>query len=72
MSDCAALLREIEALPPSCWGELLDFVEYIKHKNQKKTREMEKAAEMMAAEYAADPELTAFCALDGEDFYEAR
>ena len=33
---------------------------------------LEKAVEMMAAEYAADPELTAFCALDGEDFYEAR
>ncbi|MDR2490050.1 MAG: hypothetical protein LBD20_01450 [Spirochaetaceae bacterium] len=34
--------------------------------------DLEKAAAMMAAEYAADPELTAFCALDGEDFYEAR
>jgi hypothetical protein len=34
--------------------------------------EWEKAAAMMAAEYAADPELTAFCALDGEDFYETR
>jgi hypothetical protein len=33
---------------------------------------LEKAAAMMAVEYAADPELTAFCALDGEDFYEAR
>ena len=30
------------------------------------------AVEMMAAEYERDPELTAFCALDGEDFYEAR
>ena len=30
------------------------------------------AVEMMAAEYARDPELTAFCALDGDDFYEAR
>ena len=32
----------------------------------------QQAVKMMAAEYAADPELTAFCTLDGEDFYEAR
>jgi hypothetical protein len=72
MTERAVLIREIETLPPSCWGEVLDFVEYIKQKNQKRTSEMERAAEMMAAEYAAAPELTAFCALDGEDFYEAR
>ena len=33
---------------------------------------LEKMVEMMAVEYAADSELTAFCSLDGEDFYEAR
>jgi hypothetical protein len=70
MSDCAVLIREIEALSPSCRDEVLDFVEYIKQKNQKKAREMEQAAEMMVAEYAAGPDLTAFCALDGENFYE--
>ena len=34
--------------------------------------ELEKIVAMMAAEYAADSELTTFCALDGEDFYETR
>jgi hypothetical protein len=29
---------------------------------------LREAAEKAAPEYAADPELTAFCALDGEDF----
>jgi hypothetical protein len=33
---------------------------------------LEKAAALMAAEYAAGNELTAFCALDGENFYETR
>ena len=33
---------------------------------------LEKAAEMAAEEYRTDKELTAFCSLDGEDFYETR
>jgi hypothetical protein len=33
---------------------------------------LRQTVDMMAAEYATDSELTAFCALDGEDFYEAR
>jgi hypothetical protein len=57
MSDRALLMREIETLPSSCWEEALDFVRYIKWKERKA---MEKAAEMMAEEYAADPELTAW------------
>ena len=36
------------------------------------TEKLRKTVEMMAAEYARDSELTAFCALDGDDFYEAR
>ena len=31
---------------------------------------MEKAAEIMTEDYRNDKELTAFCALDGEDFHE--
>jgi hypothetical protein len=56
MFDRAMLIKEIESLPSSCWDEVLDFVGYVK---QKERKAMEKAAEMMAAEYAADPELTA-------------
>jgi hypothetical protein len=32
----------------------------------------EKAAALAAADYQNDPELTAFSALDGEDFHETR
>jgi hypothetical protein len=51
---------------------VLDFVAYIKEKKIKKTLSLEKAAEMAAEEYRSNKELTAFCALDGEDFYETR
>jgi hypothetical protein len=33
---------------------------------------MEKAAQYAVADYQTDPELTAFTALDAEDFYETR
>jgi predicted DNA-binding ribbon-helix-helix protein len=36
----------------------------------RKRRQLEKAAEIMASEYTTDKELTAFMALDGEDFLE--
>jgi macrodomain Ter protein organizer (MatP/YcbG family) len=32
-------------------------------------RELEQAAQALLADYQADPELTAFTALDGEDFH---
>ncbi|GHU59991.1 hypothetical protein FACS189444_6370 [Spirochaetia bacterium] len=61
------LKREIDRLSPTTVTEVLDFVGYLR---QKKERVLEKAAGMAAGEYAADPELTAFSALDGADFYE--
>jgi hypothetical protein len=67
MSDTERLIQEIYRLPREGVSEVLDFVGYLKHK---RARAMERAAEEAAAEYAADPELTAFGALDGEDFYE--
>ena len=72
MTGRADLLKEIDTLPPRYYGEVLDFVGYIKEKKIKEIYSMEKAAEMAAKEYCCDKELTAFCALDGEDFYEAR
>lgn len=36
----------------------------------RKRRQWEQAAQLMANEYASDKELTAFTALDGEDFIE--
>jgi hypothetical protein len=65
----SALLKEINSLPPRYYGEVVDFVGYIK---AKENLSLEKAAEMAAEEYRNNKELTAFCALDGEDFYETR
>jgi hypothetical protein len=64
------LLQEIEALPPRYYSEVVDFIAYIKEKKIKETISLEKAAEMAAGEYHNNKELTAFCALDSEDFYE--
>ena len=37
MSDCAALIQEMQTLPPLYWDEVLDFVGYLK---QKRLREV--------------------------------
>jgi hypothetical protein len=66
------LIKEIQSLPPSSWSEVLEFVEHIKQKNQNMAHSLEQAAEKAAAEYTVDPDLTAFCILDGEPFYGAR
>jgi hypothetical protein len=68
----SVLLQEIDSLPPRYYGEVLDFVEYIKEKKVKKVLSLEKAAETAAEEYRGNKELTAFRALDGENFYETR
>ena len=70
MTNRAVLMQEIETLPPRYYGEVVDFVAYIKEKKAKETLALEKAAEMAAEEYRNNKELTAFCALDGEDFAE--
>ena len=72
MVERAVLLREIETLPPRYYGEVVNFVAYIKEKKVKDTIALEKAAEMAADEYHNNKELTAFCDLDGEAFYETR
>ena len=72
MVERAVLLQEIDSLPPRYYGEVMDFVAYIKEKKVKKSLSLEKAAEMAAEEYRGDKDLTAFCTLDGEAFYETR
>ena len=72
MVERAVLIKEIETLPPRYYGEVVDFIGYIKEKKIKENYSMEKAAEMAADEYRNNRELTAFCALDGEDYYESR
>ena len=72
MIERSVLLQQIDSLPLCYYGEVLDFVGYIKEKKAKQTLSLEKAAEMAAKEYTNDKELTAFCAIDGTDFYETR
>jgi hypothetical protein len=72
MVERSVLLKEIESLPICYYDEVIDFIGYIKRKKVKKTSSLEKAADMAAKEYCSDKELTAFCVLDGEDFYETR
>jgi len=72
MLERAVLIKEIDSLSPRYYNEIVDFVEYIKEKKAKENYSLEKAAEMAAEEYRTNKELTAFCALDGEDFYETR
>jgi len=68
----AALLKEIDTLPPRYYNEVIDFVAYIREKKIKESISLEKAAEMAFEEYNNNKELTAFSALDGEDFHETR
>jgi hypothetical protein len=44
----SALLQEIETLPPRYYGEVLDFVGYIKEKKLKENLSLKKAAEAAA------------------------
>ncbi|MDR2965516.1 MAG: hypothetical protein LBU88_07050 [Treponema sp.] len=68
----SVLIKEINSLPLRYYNEIVDFVGYIKEKKIKECISLEKAAEMAADEYCNNKELTAFSALDGEDFNEAR
>ena len=68
----AALAKEIDTLPPRYYNEVVDFVAYIKEKEKKNNTSLEKAAEMAFEEYTNNKELTAFSALDSENFHETR
>jgi hypothetical protein len=72
MVERSVLIQEIDSLPTCYYDEVIDFIGYIKEKKIKKASSLEKAADMAAKEYQNDKELTAFCVLDGENFYETR
>jgi hypothetical protein len=71
MSNKELLLKEIDTLPPAYVGELVDFIAWLKHKRVK-VSVMERAAGLALDEYRNNKDLTAFSALDGEEFYETR
>ena len=68
----STLIKEIDTLPSRYYGEVIDFVGYIKEKKAVRAFSLEKAAEMAAEEYCNDKELTALCDIDGDAFYETR
>ena len=70
MVEKSILIREIDALPPRYYSELIDFVSYLKQKKARNYLFLEKAAEMAADEYRCNKELTTFCDIDGEEFIE--
>ena len=72
MVERSILIQEIDSLPSRYYGEVFDFVAYIKEKKVKRNISLESAAEAAVEEYRSDKELTAFCSLDSEDFYETR
>ena len=64
------LINEIEKLPVS---EQLLVVERAMHSIRiaEVQKRMSRAAELLRDDYTNDPELTAFSALDADDFYES-
>jgi hypothetical protein len=56
MPDCAVLIKEIQSLPPSYWGEVLDFVEHLKQ-----TSAEEAAYRAMAADIDREQEAQEWC-----------
>jgi hypothetical protein len=67
-----AVLARLQRLPCSQKQEVLNFVEFLEMKLASAKTEQETrlaaAAQALLADYESDSELTAFTALDGEDF----
>ncbi len=66
------VLLKLKQLPVVQQQEVLNFVEFLEVRANKKTAlklELEAAAKALLADYENDEELTAFTALDGEDFH---
>lgn len=68
-----AVLTKLRRLPQAQQQEVLHFVEVLEAKaGQNPANHQEQlaaAAQALLADYEADDELTAFTALDGEDFH---
>ena len=65
------LIREIKQLPVSSQLQIMEqTLRFIRSEDSK--REMTLAAEMLYNDYVNDKELTAFTALDFENFYETK
>jgi hypothetical protein len=49
MSEKELLLHELESLPAECFGEVVDFVEYVKQKHLRKIPETMRLSEASLA-----------------------
>ncbi len=69
--DTNELVYEIERLPFD--KKILVMEKVLKSiRREESVNSMKNAAEKLRSEYLNDAELTAFTALDGEDFYETK
>ena len=59
MVEQAVLLQEIKTLPPQYFGEVVDFIGYLKQKNI--TTSEEEAYEAMAADTEREREAMEWC-----------
>lgn len=69
----STVLTKLRRLPHAQKQEVLNFVEFLEAKLQStaasQAAQLAAAAQALLADYETDPELTAFTALDGEDFH---
>ena len=68
-----AVLTKIRRLPDYRKREVLTFIEFLESKlsptKPSQSEQLAVAAQALLADYESDSELTAFTALDGEDFH---
>jgi len=69
--DTKELVQEIDQLSHD--KKIFIMENFLKSiRREEVSSSMRKAAEELRSDYLNDPELTAFTALDSEDFYEAK
>jgi len=68
-----AVLTKMRRLPNYRKQEVLNFIEFLESKLTRtvpsRSEQLATAAQALLADYESDPELTAFTALDGENFH---
>jgi len=61
MTERAVLLNEIEKLPPKYFGEVINFVEYLRQKTQKEYENDAEGYKAMAADTEREQEAQEWC-----------
>lgn len=65
------VLEKLRNLPRNRKQEVLNFIEFLEYKgaSSQKKQQLAAAAEALLSDYTMNDELTAFTALDSEEFY---